>query len=97
MSREVKIAVLGGGSWGTAIVKMLTENLDTVYWYMRNTNAIEYIKKEGHNPNYLTSVELHTEYLKLTDRLTTKRQTIYKATWDFVFKQVWWIWTKCTL
>ena len=67
MSREVKIAVLGGGSWGTAIVKMLTENLDTVYWYMRNTNAIEYIKKEGHNPNYLTSVELHTEYLKLTD------------------------------
>ncbi|AKA34849.1 NAD(P)H-dependent glycerol-3-phosphate dehydrogenase [Flagellimonas lutaonensis] len=67
MSREVKIAVLGGGSWGTAIVKMLTENLDTVYWYIRNTNAIEYIKKEGHNPNYLTSVELHTEYLKLTD------------------------------
>lgn len=65
----MKIAVFGGGSWGTAIVKMLTENLDTVYWYMRNTNAIEYIKKEGHNPNYLTSVELHTEYLKLTDNI----------------------------
>ena len=67
MSQEVKIAVFGGGSWGTAIVKMLTENLDTVYWYMRNADAIAYIKKEGHNPNYLTSVELHTEYLKLTN------------------------------
>ncbi|UJH66043.1 NAD(P)H-dependent glycerol-3-phosphate dehydrogenase [Allomuricauda sp. SCSIO 65647] len=67
MSRPIKIAVLGGGSWGTAIVKMLTENLDTVHWYMRNSNAIAHIKKEGHNPNYLSSVELHTEYLNLTD------------------------------
>ncbi len=58
---------MGGGSWGTAIVKMLTENLDTVHWYMRNPDAIAHIKKEGHNPNYLSSVELHTEYLNLTD------------------------------
>lgn len=66
MSNKLKIAVIGGGSWATAIVKMLTGNLDTVHWYMRNANAIEHIKNQGHNPNYLSSVELHTEYLELT-------------------------------
>lgn len=59
--------VLGGGSWATAIVKMLTENQDEVRWYMRNSEAISYIKKEKHNPKYLSSVEFHTEQLRLTD------------------------------
>jgi len=63
----MKFAVLGGGSWATAIVKMLTENQDKVGWYMRNSDAITYIKKERHNPNYLTSVEFHTEQIHLTD------------------------------
>ncbi len=62
----MKFAVLGGGSWATAIVKMLTENLDTVHWYMRNENAIAHIIKEGHNPNYLSSIELKTASIKLT-------------------------------
>lgn len=59
--------VLGGGSWATAIVKMLTENQEVVHWYMRNSEAVAYIKKKKHNPNYLTSVEFHTEQLRLTD------------------------------
>ena len=64
-----KYAVFGGGSWGTALVKMLSENLDTITWYMRNSDAIAYIEKERHNPNYLTSVELHLDRLELTDDL----------------------------
>ena len=64
---KMKFAVLGGGSWATAIVKMLSENQDKVGWYMRNSDAVAYIKKEKHNPNYLTSVEFHTEQLHLTD------------------------------
>ncbi|NNG10343.1 MAG: glycerol-3-phosphate dehydrogenase, partial [Arenibacter sp.] len=36
MKNNVKFAVLGGGSWATAIVKMMTENADIVNWYMRN-------------------------------------------------------------
>lgn len=63
----MKIAVLGGGSWATALVKMLTENLDEVHWYMRSVYALEHIKKEGHNPNYLSSVELKNEFLTLTN------------------------------
>lgn len=67
MKNDMKFAVLGGGSWATAIVKMLTENADVVHWYMRNPDAIEHIKSQGHNPNYLSSVEFHTEQLILTD------------------------------
>ncbi|MFD2586628.1 NAD(P)H-dependent glycerol-3-phosphate dehydrogenase [Croceitalea marina] len=63
----MKITVLGGGSWATAIVKMLTENSDDVLWYMRSVYAIAHIRKEGHNPNYLSSVELHNERITLTD------------------------------
>ncbi len=66
MSKIPKIAVFGGGSWATAIVKMLCENLDQVGWYMRNQNAIDYIKKNDHNPNYLSSTEFNVDQLYLT-------------------------------
>ncbi|GGG37746.1 glycerol-3-phosphate dehydrogenase [Croceivirga lutea] len=60
------IAVIGGGSWATALVKILTENDNTISWYMRSIYAVEHIKREEHNPNYLSSVELHTNKLVLT-------------------------------
>lgn len=69
MKNNIKFAILGGGSWATAIVKMLTENADVVNWYMRNTDAIEHIRTQKHNPNYLSSVEFHTEQLNLTDNI----------------------------
>ena len=66
MKNDVKFAVLGGGSWATAIVKMLTENQEKIHWYMRNTDAIVYIQKHNHNPNYISSVEFQVEQLELT-------------------------------
>jgi len=55
-----KIAMIGGGSWATAIVKMLSDNLTEkeIYWWMRNNEAIEHIKKFKHNPHYISSVEI---------------------------------------
>jgi glycerol-3-phosphate dehydrogenase (NAD(P)+) len=67
MIEHQKIAVLGGGSWATAIVKMLTENLETVGWYMRSAQAIEHIKKNDHNPKYLRSAELDANRLDLSN------------------------------
>jgi glycerol-3-phosphate dehydrogenase (NAD(P)+) len=67
MSKHQKIAVFGGGSWATAIVKMLIENLETVGWYMRSSQAIEYIKENEHNPKYLRSAELDAKRLDLSD------------------------------
>ncbi|MBK7181944.1 MAG: NAD(P)H-dependent glycerol-3-phosphate dehydrogenase [Bacteroidetes bacterium] len=65
MSHSKKIAVIGGGSWATAIVKMLSNNMPEVYWWVRSTETVEHIKKYKHNPNYLTSVEFDTEKLIL--------------------------------
>ena len=59
--------VIGGGSWATAIVKILCETQEQVGWYMRNTSAIEHITSEGHNPNYLSSVEFNTPQLLLSN------------------------------
>lgn len=66
MNNKPKIAVFGSGSWATAIVKMLCENLETVGWYIRNEQTVEYIKKNKHNPSYLSSVEFHTDQLILS-------------------------------
>lgn len=66
MENSPKFAVIGGGSWATANVKMLCENLDEVTWYMRSVYAIEHIKKQDHNPNYLSSVEFDNSQLYLT-------------------------------
>ncbi|MCL9808276.1 NAD(P)H-dependent glycerol-3-phosphate dehydrogenase [Flavobacterium luminosum] len=62
-----KFAVIGGGSWATAIVKMLTMNVDQVQWYMRSVYALEHLKLHKHNPNYLSSVEFDTKKLHLTN------------------------------
>lgn len=53
-----KIAVIGSGSWATAILKMLLNNCSNVGWWMRKNESKEYIQKYHHNPNYLSSVEL---------------------------------------
>lgn len=67
MSEHHKIAVLGGGSWATAIVKMLIENTETVGWYMRSAPGIAYIKENHHNPKYLRSAELDPKHLDLSN------------------------------
>lgn len=52
--------MIGGGSWATAIIKMLSDNIKEkeIYWWMRSTEAITHIQKYHHNPNYLSSVEI---------------------------------------
>lgn len=67
MSSELKYAVFGSGSWATAIVKMLCENLDEVGWYMRSVYTKEHLLKHKHNPSYLSSVEFHLEQLNLSN------------------------------
>ncbi|MDT0676437.1 NAD(P)H-dependent glycerol-3-phosphate dehydrogenase [Autumnicola musiva] len=79
MDTSPKFAVIGGGSWATAIVKMLCENVETVCWYMRSIYAIEHLKKQEHNPNYLSSVEFEISKLQLSNDIN---ETIQKA--DYV-------------
>ena len=67
MKSNPKFAVIGGGSWATAIAKMLCENQPEIAWYMRNVYAIEHLKHQKHNPNYLSSVEFDIKKLRLTN------------------------------
>src|SRR5690554_1839516 len=69
MSNKPKFAVFGGGSWATAIVKMLCENVEEVGWYMRSTSAINHIRKHGNNPNYLSSIEFDLKQLRLSNNV----------------------------
>ncbi|MFH1320333.1 MAG: NAD(P)H-dependent glycerol-3-phosphate dehydrogenase [Bacteroidota bacterium] len=68
-NKQLKIAVIGGGSWATAIVKILSNNLDNIYWWMRNKDAVEYIKEYHHNPNYIRSVKFDLEKLTISTDL----------------------------
>ena len=59
MKSNSKYAVIGSGSWATAIVKILSDNLKSVTWYIRNEDNLDYILNNKHNPNYLSSVEFN--------------------------------------
>ena len=63
---KLKFGVIGSGSWATALIKILSENNNDINWYIRNTENIEFIKKNSHNLNYLSSVELNLKKLKIS-------------------------------
>ena len=66
ISNNLRVGVLGSGSFGTAIVKILSENLSTVNWCVRDSYVKDFIHNEYRNPNYLTSIEFDTDKLFLT-------------------------------
>lgn len=51
------LAVIGGGSWATALVKILLNNVPVVHWWLRNPESVEFIRRYHHNPHYLSDVE----------------------------------------
>ena len=58
--KKNKVAVIGSGSWATALAKMLLENLKHINWFMRKTETTEFFEKHGRNPRYLQNVEFDT-------------------------------------
>src|SRR6187551_204388 len=67
--------ILGSGSWGTALAKILTDNGQTIYWWNRNQEAIDQIMTRRHNPHYLSAAYFNTDQLKLhTDPIEIIRQ-----------------------
>ena len=68
-----QIAVLGGGSWATALVKILSENNVKIKWWIRRKSDVEFIRKYNHNPSYLTDVAINPRrvktYSKMVDAL----------------------------
>ena len=66
LKNKLSIAVIGGGSWATALTKILCENKKNVGWYMRNEDNISFIEKHHHNPNYLSSARLSVKRLNIS-------------------------------
>lgn len=62
-----KVAILGSGSWATAVAKIVQMNGAEMYWYMRNPQRIEQFKQRGHNPAYLSSVRFDIDKITFTD------------------------------
>ncbi len=58
--------MLGGGSWATAIAKILLECTDEIWWYMRRDDRIEEFRRLSHNPAYLTSVHFDVNKIHFT-------------------------------
>ena len=51
------VAVLGSGSWATALMKLLLNNLENVNWFIRSQETIDFIQKFHHNPKYITDIQ----------------------------------------
>ncbi|MDR0660344.1 MAG: NAD(P)-binding domain-containing protein [Prevotellaceae bacterium] len=65
--QSLRVAVIGSGSWATALIKLLCSNLSNVGWFVRSLNTISYIKEHGYNPRYLQSMKLYPEKFSMSD------------------------------
>ena len=61
-----KIAIIGGGSWATALAKIVLTHEDSINWYIRRTDQIEDFKRLGHNPSYLTGVHFDVSHIQFS-------------------------------
>lgn len=63
---NLRYAMIGSGSWATALVKLLLNKQQEVSWYVRDDEIIDHIKETGHNPYYLTAVQFDPNRINLS-------------------------------
>ncbi len=62
----MNFGILGSGSWGTALAKILTDNGQTICWWNRSEKAIDQLKLRRHNAHYLNTAYFDISQLKLS-------------------------------
>ncbi len=67
INNDALCAVIGYGSWATALVQVLCENEQKVAWHVRNPEVLESLRTEGRNSRYLSDVEFDTDKLIISD------------------------------
>ena len=63
-------SIIGGGSWATALAKILTDRKHSIGWWIRNTNIIKHIQEQHQNPKYLSAVNFDTSLLTLSSSMS---------------------------
>jgi glycerol-3-phosphate dehydrogenase (NAD(P)+) len=66
----MRFGIIGGGSWATALAKILADRKNSINWWIRNENIIEHIQKYGFNPAYLSAAKFNTSLLSLSTDVT---------------------------
>jgi glycerol-3-phosphate dehydrogenase (NAD(P)+) len=61
-----KFGIIGGGSWATALTKILTDRKHSINWWIRNPDTIKHIQQRHHNPHYLSSANFDISLLNMS-------------------------------
>ena len=67
MFENSKIAIVGSGSWATALAKILLNNVGSINWYVRSHETIQFMVRHKHNPNYLCDVLFDTDRIRFSN------------------------------
>lgn len=70
-----KIAIIGGGSWATAIAKIVMRKAETINWYLRRDDRVIEFRRLGHNPAYLTGVQFDVNRINFTTDINKAAQS----------------------
>lgn len=82
MSASTKrIAVVGSGSWATALVKVLTDNGNSISWWVREQSIIHGFQRKKHNPRHLTSTRFPIERIEFSTDLD---QVLHASDWILI-------------
>lgn len=63
MKEDLKFAVIGGGSWATALAHIVLQNRSHINWYIYETEIIEHLQEHKNNPQYLSSLEFNPQQI----------------------------------
>lgn len=75
------IGIIGNGSWGTALAKILTDNGRKVHWWLRNEESAQYLQRHLQNQHYLKSVK----FKQSTIEATTDLEHLFSSCEQIVF------------
>ena len=65
----MRFGIIGGGSWATALAKILTDKKHSINWWIRNEATIHHIHERHHNPNYLSSAKFDISFLSMSSNV----------------------------
>src|SRR5512133_829032 len=71
MSDQRRVAIIGSGSWATALAKILLNNVSRLNWFIRSDETIEYFRKFHHNPKYISDIEFDVNQIDFHNNIET--------------------------